>query len=84
MSDIPEKPTPFVEYSHIVSEDTTTAVLTHITKGQRKKSRIFHTKETGNLYFEYSERNCNRDKFRVLCIYSESKNKGKCISSFYR
>ena len=53
----PEKPTSFIEYDPLPSGTTETPFLTHITHGQRKNSRIFHTKEN-NLYFEYSIRHC--------------------------
>ena len=65
----PEKPTPFVEYDPLPSGTTETPFLTHITHGQRKNSRIFHTKEN-NLYFEYSIRHCLKTKFSVICIYN--------------
>ena len=78
----PENPTPYIEYEPLPSGSTETPFLTHVTRGQRKNSRIFHTKENG-LYFEYSVRYCFKNKFSVLCVYNGNKNWFACKSTFW-
>ena len=65
----PKEPSPFFEYADIPTGDRNTPVLTHITKGGKDNSRIFHTKENG-LYHEYRVKNVQKKTIMVMCIYS--------------
>ena len=64
-----------VELSNIPSiVDTTirggtfqTPILQNITHGQRKRSRLFHTKEDERLPFHYAVRNVRSEKLMVEC-----------------
>ena len=45
MEEIPNNPTPFIEYEKVIPGDYKNPVITHLTHGRQRNSRIFHTKE---------------------------------------
>ena len=56
-----------------------TPVLEDITHGQRKNSRLFHTREENGLPFYYNQRHVTRNKISVAC---SNNHFAKCDADF--
>ena len=75
-------PTPYTQSLGSEPGTLATPILTHVTHGQRARSRIFHSKQEGK-YYESTLRSCQKKKFEVFCIYNGERLNGSCKNSFW-
>ena len=58
---------PFIVDTTIRGGTFQTPILQDITHGQRKRSRLFHTREDDSLPFHYAVRNVRSEKLMLEC-----------------
>ena len=71
---------PHIAETTIYDGSFATPVLEDITHGQRKNSRLFHTREENGLPFYYNPRHVTRNKISVACSNNYF---AKCDANFF-
>ena len=51
--------------------------LLYVTRGGKKNSLIFHTKENGK-FFQYRQKSVNKKSIVLMCIYKENSRSDNC------